>query len=136
MVGRERKQVRLLLDTHALIWWFLDSPRLPDALKGIIDEPANTIFVSAATAWEITTKHRIGRFQEAEELALNLPAYLGEWRFAPMPITVEHGYRAGLLPGPHRDPFDRMLAAQAICENLGLVTADPAMAALGAEVIW
>jgi PIN domain nuclease of toxin-antitoxin system len=128
--------VKLLLDTHALIWWFLDSPRLRHEMKSMIDDPAFTIFVSAATAWEITSKYRIGRFQEAAELALNLPAYVRQWRFEPLPVTMEHAHRAGLLPGDHKDPFDRMLAAQAIIENAGLVTADPALAGLGAKVVW
>lgn len=128
--------MKLLLDTHALIWWFLDSPRLSDEMKWMIDDPAVTIFVSAATAWEITTKFRTGRFQEAAELALNLPAYVRRWHFEPLAVTIEHAHRAGLLPGNHKDPFDRMLAAQSIIEDIGVVSADPALAGLGANVVW
>jgi PIN domain nuclease of toxin-antitoxin system len=126
----------LLLDTHALVWHFLDSPRLPEALKEKIDDPETIVFVSAASAWEIATKFRIGRFAEAEALVSNLPGYIREYRFTPLPITFEHGWRAGLLAGAHKDPFDRMLAAQAIEEKLGLVSADPALAALGAKIVW
>jgi PIN domain nuclease of toxin-antitoxin system len=128
--------MNLLQDTHALVWHFLDSPRLPEALKEKIDDPETIVFVSAASAWEIATKFRIGRFAEAEALVSNLPGYIREYRFTPLPITFEHGWRAGLLSGAHKDPFDRMLAAQAIEEKLGLVSADPALAALGARIVW
>jgi PIN domain nuclease of toxin-antitoxin system len=88
--------MKLLLDTHALVWHFLDSPRLPESMKLMIDDPSIEAFVSAASAWEIATKVRIGRFAEAEELAANLPRYIREYRFAPLPITIEHGHRAAL----------------------------------------
>ena len=94
------------------------------------------VYASAALAWELTTKYRNGRLQDAADIALNLPAYVRQWHFEPLPITVEHSHRAGLLPGAHRDPFDRMLAAQANMEGLELATVDPALAGLGAKVVW
>jgi len=128
--------MRVLLDTHVLIWWFLDSPRLPEKIKALIDEPESTVLVSAASGWEIATKFRIGKFQDARELAQNFPDHVKRWRFAPLSITLEHAHLAGLLPGAHRDPFDRMLAAQSILEGVELVSSDPAVAQLGARVVW
>jgi PIN domain nuclease of toxin-antitoxin system len=128
--------VRLLLDTHALIWWFLDSPRMPERIKLLIDDPRNRVYVSAVTSWELATKFRIGKLPEAKPLVQGFFDFLEEWHFEKLPISVEHGHRAGLLPGEHKDPFDRMLAAQAILEELDIVTVDPALAALGANVIW
>jgi PIN domain nuclease of toxin-antitoxin system len=101
-----------------------------------LEDPNVAVFVSAATAWELTTKYRAGKLQQAAVIAENLPSLITRCRFQPLPITVEHGHRAGLLPGSHKDPFDRMLAAQAIIDDLDLVSADPAMAGLGARVVW
>jgi PIN domain nuclease of toxin-antitoxin system len=126
----------LLLDTHASIWWFLDDLRMSKTIDAYLDDPEVTVFVSAATAWELTTKFRSGKLQEAAMIAENRPSLITRCRFLPLPITVEHGHRAGLLPGNHKDPFDRMLAAQAIIDDLDLVSADPAMAGLGARVVW
>jgi PIN domain nuclease of toxin-antitoxin system len=105
-------------------------------IDAYLDDPEVTVFVSAATAWELTTKFRSGKLQEAAMIAENRPSLITRCRFLPLPITVEHGHRAGLLPGNHKDPFDRMLAAQAIIDDLDLVSADPAMAGLGARVVW
>jgi PIN domain nuclease of toxin-antitoxin system len=119
-----------------LIWWFLDDRRMSKTIEVYLDDPEVTVFVSAATAWELTTKFRSGKLQEAAVIAENLPSLITRCRFLPLPITVEHGHRAGLLPGNHKDPFDRMLAAQAIIDDLDLVSADPAMAGFGARVVW
>jgi PIN domain nuclease of toxin-antitoxin system len=131
-----RGQVKLLLDTHALIWWFLDDPRLSTKVDQLLDEPSAIIHVSGATAWEIATKFRIGKLQEAAAIVTDFPGLVARCHFVPLPVTIEHGHHAGLLVGDHKDPFDRMLAAQAIIEDLGLVTADPAMAGLGARLVW
>ena len=128
--------MKLLLDTHALIWWFLDDPRLPRSMDLLIDDPAVTVFVSAATAWEMATKYRIGKLREAAAIVAGMPGLLERCHLQPLAVTVEHGHRAGLLPGAHKDPFDRMLAAQAIIEDMDLVTVDPALAGLGARVVW
>jgi PIN domain nuclease of toxin-antitoxin system len=128
--------VRLLLDTHVVVWWFLGDRRFPAATRALVDADDNTVFVSAASAWEITTKHRLGKMPEAANLVGNLFSFMAQCDFHPLPITVEHGHRAGLLPGAHKDPFDRMLAAQAIVEDMGLVTVDTALAGLGARVVW
>lgn len=128
--------MRLLLDTHVLIWWFLDSPRLPEKIKALIEQPNASMLVSAASGWEIATKFRIERFQEASELAQDFPYYVRRWGFEPIPITLQHSQVAGLLPTVHKDPFDRMLAVQSILESLDLISADPALAQLGAKVVW
>jgi PIN domain nuclease of toxin-antitoxin system len=128
--------VKLLLDTHALIWWFLDDSRLSSKINQLIEDPSVTVHVSGATAWEIATKYRIGKLQEAAAIVADFPALIVRCHFVPLPVTIEHGHRAGLLPVEHKDPFDRMLAAQAIIEDMGLVTADPAMAGFGARLVW
>ena len=128
--------MRLLLDTHALIWWFLDDARLSSTINEHLDDPNVEVFVSAATAWEMATKSRSGKLREAAAIVPDLPSLIRRCHFTPLPVSVEHGHRAGLLPGDHKDPFDRMLAAQAIIEDMGLVTVDQALARLGARVVW
>ena len=128
--------MRVLLDTHALLWWFADDPALPPRAEALIDDPSNTVLVSAASAWEICTKVRIGKLPTGQALCDGFSDYLGRFHFTPLPISVEHGRVAGRLPGPHRDPFDRMLAAQALLEGVPLVTNDPTFAGFGVNVLW
>ncbi len=111
---RRRRSVKALLDTHALLWWFADDPALPKYIESLIDDPANTIFVSAASAWEICTKVRIGKLPTAQALCEDFSGYLRRYHFELLAITVEHGRLAGRLAGSHKDPFDRMRAAQAL----------------------
>ena len=128
--------MKLLLDTHALVWWFDGDQRMPERVRILIDSEEADVFVSAASAWELATKFRLGKMPEATALVGNFFDFMKQCDFKPLPIGLEHGHRAGLLPGAHKDPFDRMLAAQAIAEDMGLVTVDPAMAGLGARVVW
>jgi len=128
--------VRLLFDTHVLVWWFVGDLRIPERLRGLVSISDTLVHVSAATAWELATKHRIGKLPEAGPLVDEFFDFIDRCNFMRLPVTVEHGHRAGLLPGDHKDPFDRRLAAQALIEDLDLVTADPALAALGARVMW
>lgn len=128
--------MRLLLDTHALLWWLFDDPKLPDSARDRIRNGANNVFVSAASAWEIATKWRLGKLPEAGAVVVQMPALLRTSRFALLPISVEHAILAGSLTSAHRDPFDRMLAAQAQLEALPIVTIDPVFADLGVEVLW
>jgi PIN domain nuclease of toxin-antitoxin system len=128
--------MRLLLDTHALVWWWNDDPRLPAAARAAIADPGSIVYVSAVSAWEITTKHRVGKWPEVERLIAEYASLLRRSRFHALPISMEHAHRAGGLPGPHRDPFDRMLIAQGGLESLPIITADPVFAAYGADVIW
>lgn len=128
--------VRLLLDTHALLWWLFDDPKLSSVARSAIVSPANEIVVSAASAWEIATKHRLGRLPEAGDVPVRLPYYLRRARFAVLPISLEHAQAAGALPGPHKDPFDRMLVAQACIEALAVATVDRVFRDYGVAVIW
>lgn len=128
--------MKLLLDTHAVVWWWLDDPRLPAKARDAIADPTNLVHVSAASAWEIATKSRAGKWPDVARIVDEFPALLRKSRFVPLPITVEHAARAGALPGAHRDPFDRMLAAQSAAEAAPLVTADTLFASLGTDVLW
>jgi len=128
--------VRVLLDTHAVLWWFVDDPALPRGAEALIDDPSNTVLVSAVSAWEVCTKVRIGKLPTGRALCDDFRSYLERFHFTPLPISVEHGQLAGRLPGLHKDPFDRMLAAQALVESVPLVTNDPAFAGFGVQVVW
>jgi PIN domain nuclease of toxin-antitoxin system len=128
--------MRLLLDTHALLWWWLDDPRLSRRASEAIGRGHAEVYVSAATAWEIATKVRLGKLPAARRLAEEFEAGLAEEGFHELPITVAHGTRAGLLKGDHGDPFDRMLAAQSMIEGLPVVSADARIGRLGAELLW
>jgi PIN domain nuclease of toxin-antitoxin system len=128
--------VKVLLDTHAVLWWFADDPALPTQTEALIDDPSNTILVSAASAWEVCTKVRIGKLPTGQALCDDFGGYLQRFHFTPLSISVEHGRLAGRLSGPHKDPFDRMLAAQALVEDVPLVTNDPAFAGFGVKVVW
>lgn len=119
--------VRLLLDTHALLWWLFDDPKLPESARTVIRNADNEVLVSSASAWDIATKHRLARLPEAEEAARELPRLLRKARFGTLLITLEHALAAGGLPGPHRDPFDRTLIAQAQLEAVPVVTDDAAL---------
>ena len=114
--------MRLLLDTHALLWWLDGDQQLPDLARSLIASERHQILISAASAWEIATKVRIGKLPGAVEVADRFGEIMIDQGFATLPITIEHARRAGLLPGEHRDPFDRMLIAQAQIENLTLLS--------------
>ena len=114
--------MQLLLDTHALLWWLAGDTALTTTARAAIADEANSVFVSAASAWEITTKHRIGKLPAVAAIVYDLDRTIRDQGFASLPITLRHGQIAGNLPGQHRDPFDRMLIAQAIAEQLVLVS--------------
>ena len=128
--------MRILLDTHALLWWMNGDPRLSPKARAAVGAEKAEVFVSAASAWELATKVRLGKLPDAARLTHRLTESLAEQSFKPLPIAIEHGRLGGLLPGQHRDPFDRILAAQALLEDLPLVTNDPAFAAFGVKVVW
>ena len=128
--------MKVLLDTHALIWWLFDDPKLPEAARKVIKAPDNEVLVSCVSAWEITTKHRLGKLPEAGDLPDRFEHYIAAARFRPLPIMFDHALAAGRLPGPHKDPFDRMLIAQGQLNKLPIVTGDPVFTDYGAEIIW
>lgn len=111
---------RLLLDTHVLLWWLSDDPQLGEASRQAIANPRNQVYVSAASAWEISIKKSSGKLSAPEDL----DAIVESEGFDKLPITLFHGEQAGLLPGHHKDPFDRMLIAQAQSDGLLIVTND------------
>jgi PIN domain nuclease of toxin-antitoxin system len=128
--------MRLLLDTHALLWWLAGDERLPATAADAIREPTNEILVSAASAWEISTKYRIGKLPTATRLASDFDSVLRSQGFRGLPITIEHARLGGLLPGPHKDPFDRMLVAQAQVEQLVLVSNEDVFDLYGVVRLW
>ncbi|MCE2487367.1 MAG: type II toxin-antitoxin system VapC family toxin [Desulfurellaceae bacterium] len=128
--------MKALLDTHALLWWLFDDPHLSTAARDCIANAGNEILVSAASAWEIATKHRIGKLPEAGDIVRRLPTYLRQARFAELSVTADDGLLAGSLPGPHKDPFDRMLIAQARLRSLPVLSIDPVFHEYGVTVVW
>ncbi len=128
--------MRLLLDTHAFLWWLAGDEALSPAARAAIADEANGVFVSAASAWEIATKHRIGKLPGVAAVIADLDGAIADQGFAALPIGVRHGQAAGALPGPHRDPFDPMLIAQAMLENLVLVSNEQPFDAYGVARLW
>jgi PIN domain nuclease of toxin-antitoxin system len=118
--------VRLLMDTHALLWWLAGDERLSMRAREAIASRDNTVHVSAASAWEVATKHRLGKLPGAGPLAVDFAGEVRAQGFTPLEITLEHGQDAGALPGPHRDPFERM----------ALVSNEEAFDAYGVVRIW
>jgi PIN domain nuclease of toxin-antitoxin system len=126
----------VLLDTHALIWWLAGDPRLVARARDAIESGRSQVFVSAASAWEIATKVRLGKLPGAAFIAYDIGRFIFEQGFQPLAISLEHGQRAGALPGPIKDPFDRMLIAQAILDGLHLVSIEQKFDAYGVLRLW
>ena len=126
----------LLLDTHAVLWWSTDDSALPVSARKYIAHYSTSIFVSAASAWEVATKFRLGRLPGAADLVADFGGFLSRQNFQELPISAAHGIRAGSLLGPHRDPFDRMLIAQAQAENLAIVSNDFIFDHYGVRRLW
>jgi PIN domain nuclease of toxin-antitoxin system len=125
--------VSLLLDTHVFLWWIGEPARLTDGAKAAIADPQTLVYVSAASAWEISIKRALGRVDLRDE---EFSYGIRESGFAELNVTVEHSLVAGALPPHHRDPFDRMLVAQATVEGLRLVTHDRVITAYDTEPLW
>jgi PIN domain nuclease of toxin-antitoxin system len=128
--------VRLLLDTCVLLWWWSEPSRLSARASGLLRDPANRVLVSAASAWEIATKHRLGKLPRGSGIVAQWAERLTVDGFSELPIGAAHALRTGSLPGDHRDPFDRMLAAQSLIEGVPLLSPDTAIKTLGADLIW
>ena len=129
--------MRLLLDSHAFLWWLFADPKLSRrARTAIEDDVENQVFVSAASAWEIATKYRIGKLPDAAVVAGNVAATIAEEGFNELSVSVRHAERAGSLVGHHQDPFDRMLMAQAMLDDLSLVSYERAFDVYGVKRLW
>jgi PIN domain nuclease of toxin-antitoxin system len=124
--------VRLLLDTHALIWWMADAPELSDRARSAIAERSNEVMVSIASLWEIVIKRALGKLEFPEDVETTL-AVEG---FGLLPIGLGHLRALESLPALHRDPFDRMVVAQALADGFVMVSGDPAVARYGAPILW
>ena len=119
--------MRLLLDTHVLLWWLANDPSLGEEARAGISDPSTSVYVSAATVWEVSIKQTLGKLEAPSDLLRQIELN----RFESLSIAVSHAYTAGALPRHHDDPFDRMLVAQAMNEGLVLLTGDPRMSRYG-----
>ena len=128
--------MRALLDTHALLWWLADDPALSRPARKFIAETKNTPVVSAASAWEIAAKVRLGKLPTAADLAADFTAIMERAGFELLAISAEHAIRAGLLAGVHKDPFDRMLIAQAQAEAVAIISNEEVFDNYGVRRIW
>jgi PIN domain nuclease of toxin-antitoxin system len=128
--------MRILLDTHILLWWLLGNEAVPLAVRSAIANSENDVFVSAASVWEISIKHKQGRLPTATFLIGDVERVVAQRGFSPLAITIAHGDRAGSLPLHHKDPFDRMLIAQALAEALTLVSNEQLFDRYGVTRLW
>lgn len=131
------ESVSFLLDTHALIWGLTDPQRLGNAAREVMGSRENRLVVSAASAWEISTKFRLGKLPGADTIVRNFEGYVAELGAQPLDVSTSHALLGGSLGWAHRDPFDRMLAAQALIEGHLLISRDSVFSDVqGLEVIW
>lgn len=128
--------MRLLLDTHTFLWWNAADPQLSATAQDLIAAPANEVFVSAATAWEIAIKHGLGKLTIPDPPSLYVPDRIHRNGFDSLPISVEHALHVNTLPHHHSDPFDRVLVAQAVVEGMTLLTKDPLITPYPVTVAW
>ena len=126
--------MRLLLDTHALIWWLTDSPKLSRAARRAVADPENLVKATAVSGYEIAYKQRFGKLSTG--IAEDLPSALRDARLQAHHVTLDHMIAAGRLPGPHRDPWDRLIMAQAMAGGLTVVTTDSVFRNYGVPVCW
>lgn len=128
--------MRLLLDTVALLFWWSESARLGRFASDAIIEGDAPIYVSAISVWEIANKNRIGKLDAVGDFQDDFGRLIARDGFMLLDLTPAHAMKAGYLPGTHRDPFDRLLAGQALVEDMTVLTNDPQVAAFGCKVLW
>jgi PIN domain nuclease of toxin-antitoxin system len=127
--------VKVLLDTHALLWWLLDDPELPASARRSIGR-ADEVRVSAASIWEVAIKQRLGKLPELALAVSELPGLVRDCGFVPLPVDERHAAAVASLPLHHRDPFDHLLIAQAQIERLAIVSRDPQFVPYGVALRW
>ena len=128
--------MKVLLDTHAFLWALIDPDKLSSNARQLLEDDATDVMVSAASAWEIATKFRLGKLAGAKRVIADYAGALHGLQATPLAVTSGHALKAESWKVAHRDPFDRMLAAQSALEKLALISCDPAMEQFGIEVIW
>jgi len=128
--------VRYLLDTHVLLWWSMRSPRMSDGASKLIADGRNELLWSVASTWELAIKAAIGRIRLPAPARVFVPEALREYLVSPLAIQQDHALRAAELPPLHKDPFDRMLVAQAEIEGLAIISADRVLAKYAVRIIW
>ncbi|MBM5784747.1 MAG: type II toxin-antitoxin system VapC family toxin [Cyanobacteria bacterium K_DeepCast_35m_m1_288] len=125
-----------LLDSHVLLWWWFDPDLLTPQVRSLLIDSTTTVFVSAASIWELSLKHHQGKLPELDNAIRDLPFLLQADGFQPLPISNAHGLRAAGYSQSHRDPFDRLLASQAEQEGLVLITADAQLSMFPCQIFW
>lgn len=125
----------MILDTHIFLWWLFDDARLSQSLRSILSDPDQLIWVSSASVWAIATKYRLGKLPEATEVARNVPDRIVKAGLSSLSVTPAHAQLAGQWNHDHRDPFDRMLAAQAKIERVPLATNDAVLKTFDIEIV-
>ena len=128
--------MRLLLDTHTFLWWNTEDPQLSSRARELIEDGQNEIFLSAASAWEISIKTAKGKLVLPESPSQYILNRMGLYRFQPLPVHISHAVRIHDLPPHHNDPFDRLLVAQSQIESLSLISMDTHIRKYEVEVIW
>ncbi len=128
--------MRVLLDTHALLWSAIDEKKLSRKARSLIESLKTEVYVSAASVWEVSTKVRLGKLPQAVAFSAEFAENLQRIGFLELPITIHHAQRAGQLPGPHRDPFDRILIAQSQAENMSIVSNEKIFDQYGIHRVW
>ncbi len=128
--------MRVLVDTHAWLWWLDGDVRLSERARSVLGDPTSMCLVSAASVWEIATKHRLGKLPGAAAVAGDITGTIERQGFVALDIVAADAELAGKLAGEHRDPFDRMIAAQALRRDLPVITADAQLLGLGARQLW
>jgi PIN domain nuclease of toxin-antitoxin system len=126
----------LILDTHTLLWILWRDPRISSHQVERLVEGNDEIFISAVSAYEIVYKHRIGKLSQVDQLVQSFDTLTRVFSYKPLSISIDHSHLAARLVGEHKDPFDRMLAAQSIIEGMPVMTMDRQIAELGARVVW
>lgn len=128
--------MRALLDTHVLLWWVVDAPRLSQRARHLLSNPGSEVYFSAASSWELAIKFALGRLTLPVPPRSFVPKILREQSIRPLDVTHAHALAVAELPPQHRDPFDRLLVAQARLEKLAVVSGDPIFREYGSKVIW